>query len=284
MATKFSMQSPTKPRVLTHLKWAIWVYFFLLIFEGTFRKWILPQFSDVLLVVRDPVVLIIYMLAIKARLFPRNAYMLALAIIALLSWLVSLVVLEPFLSLKPLILVTGFGFRSNFLHLPLIFVIGRALDADDVKKLGRWILIGALPMAVLLAIQFNAAPDSFINRTAGLGETQQITAGGGKIRPPGTFSFVSGVIFYAAMCAAFLLYGALTRGAYRNWLLFAGGFALVVTIGVSGSRSVLLAVLVVLATLLLIIAIRPGAVNQFGRNLLIAVVILMVAIRLPIFK
>ncbi|PYI94612.1 MAG: hypothetical protein DME97_01150 [Verrucomicrobia bacterium] len=278
------MQSATNQRVLVHLKRWIWVYFFFLIFEGTFRKWILPQFSDVLLVVRDPVVLIIYMLAIKARLFPRNAYMLALAIIALLSWLVSLVVLEPFLSLKPLILVTGFGFRSNFLHLPLIFVIGCALDADDVKKLGRWVLIGLIPIALLLAIQFNAAPDSAINRTAGLGETQQITAGGGKIRPPGTFSFVSGVIFYAALSAAYLLYGALTRGAYRNWLLFSGGFALVVTIGVSGSRSVLLAVLVVVASLLLIIVVRPGAVNQFGRNLLIAVVILMVAIRLPIFK
>src|SRR6478736_1933422 len=154
------MQSATNPRVRTHLRWAIWVYFFLLIFEGVFRKWILPQFSDVLLVVRDPVVLVIYMLAIKARLFPRN-------------------------------------------------------------------------MCVLLAVQFNSAPDAFINRTAGLGDTQQITAGGGKIRPPGTFSFVSGVIFYAAMAAAYLLYGALTRGIYKNWLLFGAGLALVLAIGVS---------------------------------------------------
>lgn len=278
------MQSATNQRVITHLKRWIWIYFFFLIFEGTFRKWLLPQFSDVLLVIRDPVVLVIYVLAIKARLFPRNSYILTLGIIALLSWLVSLVVLEPYLALKPLILVTGFGFRSNFLHLPLIFVIGRALDADDVKKLGRWVLIGSIPMALLLAVQFNAAPDSFINRTAGLGETQQITAGGGKIRPPGTFSFVSGVIFYAAMSAAYLLYGALTRGAYRNWLLFSAGFALVVTIGVSGSRSVLLTVLVVVSTLLLIVVVRPSAVNQFGRNLLIAVVVLFIAARLPVFK
>jgi hypothetical protein len=278
------MQSATNQKVIKRLKWAIWLYFFLLIFEGVFRKWILPQYSDVLLVVRDPVALVIYMLAIKARLFPRNNYILSLGIIAILSWLVSLVVLEQYLSLKPLILVTGFGFRSNFLHLPLIFVIGRALDAEDVKKLGRWILIGLIPMSLLLAVQFNADPDSFINRTAGLGETQQITAGGGKIRPPGTFSFVSGVIFYAALSAAYLLYGALTRGLYRNWLLFGAGFALVVTIGVSGSRSVLLAVLVVLASLLVIISVRPGAVNQFGRNLLIVVVGLLVAVRLPVFN
>ena len=284
MATKFSMQSPTKPRVLTHLKWAIWVYFFLLIFEGVFRKWVLPQLSDVLLVVRDPVVLVIYMLAIKARLFPRNAWVLSLSIIGILSWLVSLVVLEPYLPLKPLFLVTAFGFRCNYLHLPLIFVLGRALDEDDVKKLGWWVLIGLLPMCVLLAVQFNSAPDSFINRTAGLGETQQITAGGGKIRPPGTFSFVSGVIFYAAMAAAYLVHGALTRGVYRNWLMFAAGFALVVTIGVSGSRSVLLAVLLVVSSLVAVLIFRPSAVNQFGRNLLIVVVVLFLAVRLPIFN
>ena len=278
------MQSETNQRAIIHTKRLIWLYFFLLIFEGTFRKWILPQFSDVLLVIRDPVVLAIYFFALKARVFPRNGYILALGIIAVLSWLVSLVVLEPYLSLKPLILVTGFGFRSNFLHLPLIFIIGRVFDQDDVLNLGKWVLIGLIPMCVLLAIQFNAAPDSFVNRTAGLGETQQITAGGGKIRPPGTFSFVSGVIFYAALAAAFLLYGALTRGVYRNWLLFSAGFGLVVTIAVSGSRSVLLAVLVVMSSLLAIIVFRPSAMNQFGRNLLIVVVVLLVALQLPVFK
>ncbi len=161
---------PNDPGKVKALKWVrglIWAYFILLIFEGTLRKWILPQYSDVLLVVRDPVVIAIYLLAIKARVFPRNGYMLSLGIIAFLSWLVSLVVMEPYLSLKSLILVTGFGFRCNFLHLPLIFVIGKVWDHDDLLKLGKWILIGSLPMSLLLAIQFNSAPDAFINRTAG---------------------------------------------------------------------------------------------------------------------
>ena len=177
------MQSETNPKSFVALKRLIWLYFFLLIFEGTFRKWILPQFSDVLLVVRDPVVLAIYFFALKVRVFPRNKYILTLGIIAVLSWLVSLLVLEPYLPLKPLILVTGFGFRSNFLHLPLIFVIGRVLTQEDVLKLGKWVVIGLIPMCVLLAVQFNAAPDSFINRTAGLGETQQITAAAEKSGP-----------------------------------------------------------------------------------------------------
>lgn len=278
------MQSETNQRSIIQIKRLIWLYFFLLIFEGTFRKWILPQYSDVLLVVRDPVVLAIYFVALKARVFPWKGYVMWLTVIAILSFLVSLIVLEPYLPLKPLFLVTAFGFRSNFLHLPLIFVIGKVLDQDDVKTLGRWVLIGSIPMCLLLVLQFNAAPDAFINRTAGIGEAQQITAGGGKIRPPGTFSFVSGVIFCAALSAAYLLYGALKRGLYRDWLLYGGGLALVVTIGVSGSRSVFLAVLLVLSSLLAIIVFRPSAVNNFGRNLLIVVLVLLVASRLPVFK
>ena len=273
-----------KARTVTNIRRLIWLYFWLLIFEGTFRKWILPQYSDVLLVIRDPVVIAIYALALKARVFPRNGYILSLAIISILSVLVSLLVLQPYLSLQPLILVTGYGFRSNFLHLPLIFIIGKVMDEDDVKKLGWWVLVGLIPMCVLLALQFSSAPDAFVNRTAGLGETQQITAGGGKIRPPGTFSFVSGIVFYAALSAAYLLYASLSRGLYRNWLLYSAGLALVVTIGVSGSRSVLLAVLVVLASLFALMFYRPSAVTQFARNLLIVVVVLLVASRLPVFN
>jgi membrane-associated phospholipid phosphatase len=271
-------------KTVKNIRGLIWIYFVLLIFEGSFRKWILPQYSDVLLIIRDPVVIAIYLLAAKAKVFPRSGYILSLAIIAFLSSLASLVVLQPYLGLQPLVLVTGYGFRSNFLHLPLIFVIGRVMDEDDVKKLGRWVLLGSIPMCLLLAVQFSSSPDAFVNRTAGLGETQQITAGGGKIRPPGTFSFVSGIVFYAALSAAYLLYASLSRGLYRNWLLYAAGLALVVTIGVSGSRSVLLAVLMVLASLFALLFFRPSAVNQFARNLLIVVVVLFVAARLPVFN
>jgi hypothetical protein len=66
------MESATNQRLIKYLGRAIWFYFFFLIFEGVFRKWLLPQFSDVLLIVRDPVVIVIYILAIKARVFPRT--------------------------------------------------------------------------------------------------------------------------------------------------------------------------------------------------------------------
>ena len=40
-----------------YLKIGIWIYFYLLIFEGALRKWFLPSLATPLLVVRDPVAL-----------------------------------------------------------------------------------------------------------------------------------------------------------------------------------------------------------------------------------
>ena len=85
------MQSASNQRLFTHIRRAIWVYFFLLIFEGVFRKWLLPEYSDILLVIHDPVVLVIYLLAIKARVFPRNYWIISLASIAFLSSVAHLI-------------------------------------------------------------------------------------------------------------------------------------------------------------------------------------------------
>ena len=262
----------------------IWLYFWLLLIEGALRKWIVPQLSNPLLVVRDPVVLAIYFYAMRGRVFPRNGYVISLGIIGVLSLAVSILVLYPYLPLKPILEVTLYGFRSNFFHLPLIFVMASVMDEEDVKKIGWWILLIMIPMSLIMVAQFKALPDEFINRTAGLGEAEQLTAGGGKIRPPGTFSFISGPIFYVSVAAVFLIYGALTRTAYKTWLLIASGTALVIAIAVSGSRSCVAATLLVVLSILVILVVRPKAVNQFGRTVLLIVIAGLIITRLPIFK
>src|SRR5437899_10376264 len=140
---------------------------------------------------------------------------------------------------------------------------------EDIRQCGWWILLGMIPMCLIMAATFEASADSFINRTAGAGEAEQLTAGGGKIRPPGTFSFISGPVFYISIAAAFLIYGALTRVVYKNWLLIASGAALLVGIVVSGSRSCVASVLIVVLSVVIIFLVRPKAVNKFGRTLVI---------------
>ena len=268
--------------MLRDIRRLIYLYLFLLMIEGALRKWIVPQFSNPLLLVRDPVVLAIYFLAWRAHIFPRNGFILWLAIIGILSWIVSIFVLDPYVPMSRIIFVTAYGFRSNFLHLPLIFIFASVFDVDDVKKIGWWILLGIIPMSLLMALQFHSAPDSFINRTVGLGEGEQITAGGGKIRPPGTFSFISGPIYYVTSAASFVLYGALRRSTYPSWLLFGAGCSVLLAIVVSGSRSLVMSVLLVMLSLAIVLLIRPDAVNRFGKSLILLVIGMLIVSRLPI--
>jgi hypothetical protein len=256
----------------------------LLTIEGALRKWTLPSLSDPLLLIRDPVALAIYYFALRARIFPNNIWLLLLVIFGIPSALLTLVTLYSYFPFKAIVLTAIYGFRSNFLYLPLIFVMASALNLEDVKKVGRWTLILMIPMAVLMVLQFQSSPDSFINKTVGVGEGLQLTTSGGKIRPPGTFSFISGPIFYLSTAAAFLIYGVLNKGVYKRWLLLASAAGLLIGVTVSGSRACVLAVLLVVGAILVILVVQPSAVNKVGGTLLALVVIGLIATRLPFLR
>jgi hypothetical protein len=262
----------------------IWTYLFLLLVEGALRKWAVPNWSDPLLLIRDPVVIGIYFFALRAHVFPGNAYVILLGIIGVLSMIVSILILYSYIPLQAILLVTLYGFRSDFLHVPLIFVMASVLDLEDVKRIGRWTLLLMIPMAALMVVQFKASPDSFINKTAGLGEAQQLSTAGGKIRPPATFSFISGPVFYLSAAAAFVIYGALSKGVYKGWLLLASSAALLIGVIVSGSRACVLAVIVVVLAILVILIVRPSAVNKIAGTVLAIVIVGIIASRLPFFK
>ena len=262
----------------------IYIYLILLVAEGALRKWVVPQLSNPLLIIRDPVVLLIYIAALRARCFRLNGFVVSAAIIGLLSWIAGVIVLLDYFPPQTVLLVTIFGVRSNFLHLPLIFVIAAAFDLDDVKRVGWWTIVGLIPMAGLMAWQFHAAPEAFVNRTAGVGEGTQILTSGGKIRPPGPFSFVSGAIFYLSAGAAFLLHAMLSKLPYKNWLLCAAGLGLLVGIGDSGSRGTVLSVALVVGSLGIILLVRPDAMTKVGRNILVGAILLWAVSHVPIFR
>lgn len=270
-------------KTIRNIRRLVWLYFWLLLFEGALRKWVVPQLSTPLLIVRDPVLLLAYFLALRAGVFPRDGWVLSAGIIGGLSLAVSFVPLWPYLPASRIALVGGYGFRSNFLHLPLIFLIPRVLRPEDVKRIGWWTLILIIPMSALLIAQFNASPDSLLNRTAS-GEGEMITAGMGKVRASGTFSFVIGVVGFYSMATAFLVWAVLKNGVYKNWLMFVSGGALLIGIAVSGSRSVVGACAVVVSSLLLVIFVRPSAVNRVGQALVALVILGFIMTKTPIFK
>ncbi len=230
------MNYPTNIRWIRRL---IWAYFWLLLFEGVLRKWVVPSLSTPLLVVRAPIVIAIYALAIQARVFPLTRWVLCCLLLAFLGLFAGLYVLQD----APIVAL--FGFQADFLHLPLIFIIPRVFDMQDVRKVGFWTLVMCIPMAVLMALQFKANPTALINAGAG-GDATQLAATNGHIRPAGLFTFITGPSSFFPLAVAFLLSGIFASLNYPRWLLIASTLALIVGAGVSSSRGLVSAVVVVL--------------------------------------
>jgi len=238
------------------IRWLIWVYLVLWIIEGALRKWYLTGLSNPLLVVRDPVVMLIYMAAIAGNIFPMNRIITAVIALGAASFVTGYLVTGN-------ILMTIYGFRSNFLHLPLIFVMAQVLRPADLRKIGFFLLACAVPMGLIMAKQFRSDYDSWWNLGAGGG--RQIISVDGKIRAAGTFSFISGPVTFFAMVTSFLVASVTLRKWYQWWLLIPAGGATILAAAVAGSRA-LLAVVVLGVLFFLIGCTRfPRAFGRVGK-------------------
>jgi hypothetical protein len=220
--------------MLKFTKWLIWLYLFLLIFEGSLRKWVLPGLADPLLVVRDPVLLAIYACALAANRIPRTPFLGLIAALAVGSIAFS------FMAGQTNLLVLAYGLRTNYLHLPLIWVIAEVLDRDDVDKMGSFVLLCGMAMTLVMVQQFRSPADARINCGVGGEEGGQIHGAMGKIRPPGFFSFIIGPTVFFPVYTAFLLQQV--AGIRKLWwaILIPAGVALLIALVVSISRGTLI--------------------------------------------
>jgi len=221
------------------IKILVWAYFWLLIFEGALRKWGIAELSAPLLIIRDPIVLLAYYLGFRHGLFYRNRPLMIITAVAFAFLAASFIQYVFFDEINPIVAL--YGLRTNFLHLPLIIVISMVFTRGDLEKIGFWLLLMAGPMAALMVLQFQAAPDDFLNRTAS-GEGSQIASAMGKIRPPGTFSFITGAVQFFTLVSAFAIWLAM-EGTRRMKILAAiAGCSVISALGVSGSRLAIVSV------------------------------------------
>jgi hypothetical protein len=219
-------------RAKKQLKNAIWLYFWLLIFEGALRKWVLPGLASPLLIIRDPVAIWILLQAINHRFIKTNIYLIAMVVVISLAFILSLTVGHQN------ILVAFFGARIFLLHFPLIFIIANVFDVSDVIKMGKAMVWITPPMTVLIALQFYSPQTAWINR--GIGD--ESTGGGfsgalGFFRPPATFSFISGTTLFFSLAGAYILYFWFNTTLIKKWLLIAATVSWVASIPLCISRT-----------------------------------------------
>ena len=244
----------------------VYAYFFLLIFEGALRKWVLPSLSGPLLVIRDPILLAIYVQALRRNLWPWNGWVLATLGLAVACVLASLAVGCP---LK----ITLFGLRTDFWQIPLIFLMPAILSREDVMRIGKWMLLLLPGMAILALLQFRAGPGHWINATTGGSvseQSQQLFAAAGRVRPSGTFSFVTGMVSFLALGSAFVFEAFFNNpSAKRLWPVTV---AMVLALGISGSRSAILEVGIVAVAAGLMCVGNPGRLWRVAMPLVAALV------------
>jgi len=221
----------------------IWLYFFLWVFEGALRFWVLPGLSNPLLIVRDPVVIAIYMIALSAGLMPMNGFTAGCFLLSIAAFALAVMIGHGN------VVVALYGVRAAFLHLPLIFVIQRFWRQKDMERLGKVLLWMAVPMAFLAVYQFKSPAESWINQGG-------MRAHYSTVRPAGTFSFVSGMVAFASLVTAFL------ANSFTSWRQFgvvrstaAAGAALAM-VAVSNSRTMTFSVGIIFVMMIGLILFR----------------------------
>lgn len=266
-----------KPETL--LKSLIWLYVTLLLFEGSLRKWVLPGLSDALLVVRDPVVILIYALALAQGRLPFNGWVLTTCLLAGASAAGSM------LAGQDNLLITLYGLRTNYLHLPLIWVFAAVLTRRDVENLGKALLLFAIPLTLIMVLQFYSPPVSWINKGVGTDEETmgQLYGALGHIRPPGFFAFITGPQLFYPLAMAFLCHEVIAQRRLWIPLLAACGMAILLALPISISRTVAIATgfVAVLFLPCLMLTRRMGA--GLLRIIIIGALVLGAASFLPVF-
>ncbi len=144
--------------------------------------------------------------------------------------------------------VAIFGARIFILQFPLIFAIGRIFQWEDVVKMGRAILLISIPMTILIGIQFYSPQSAWVNRGIG-GDASGAGFSGalGYFRPPGTFSFTTGISMFYGVVAAFVFYFWFNIHLVNRVILVATTGGLLAAIPLSISRSLLFEVVVSMA-------------------------------------
>jgi hypothetical protein len=223
----------------------IWLYIFLWLVEGGLRRWFLPGLASPLLLIRDPLVIGIYYLAIRSNLFPVNGFITWGAFLAMLSFFNALLIGHGnfFVAL--------YGVRCDFIHVPLIFIMAKVLRKKDVIALAKVAVWVAVPYTALLVAQFYQPQDAWVNRGVG-GSTEGAGFAGAldRFRPPGTFSFITGPSeLYPLFTACwFTLLLARQFSIWTILALIASGAAILVSIPISISRTLFLGVAIVAVT------------------------------------
>lgn len=247
-------------RQLKNIKIGIWIYFIILIIEGGLRRWVFPSLSNPILIIRDLLGIYLLIYSYRNNYFPDNRLVPAFLGIGIMCIFTAL-----FFGHGNLF-VALFGARIMIVQIPILFLIGHVFTQKDVIALGKVVLWLAIPMAILITIQFYSPQSAWVNRGVGDNiEGAGFSGANGYLRPPGTFSFTSGNVSFFSLVGCYVMYFWLQPKFISKSLLIASSFALLIAIPTSISRSLFFQFTITLFFFIWANSSRPGFLKNISK-------------------
>ncbi|WP_262964946.1 hypothetical protein [Methylobacter psychrophilus] len=232
---EISAAAAIKEKARTSIIKYVFLVYWLLIFEGALRKWVFPEYQQIIFFLRDPIVLLIYVIALRHRIVTRDGLLTAGLLI---SFVFMALVFLQIVTVKMNVLTLIYGWRMYFFYLPLVFVIKDTFHQADIFKLFRQTLYISIPISALVYFQFISPRDSYINDAYGTGNAFVVT--GTRVRTTGTFTFVIGQFMFTGSILTMMIFCWLHKARYAllslPWLLLCTGTTLAILL-LSGSRT-----------------------------------------------
>lgn len=219
------------------IRYCFWIFLFFLLTEGIFRRWLLPSYSNIFLIIRDPIVVYAVFLGIKNGLIKQF-------IPQLMMFLGFICFITTCIWGHGNLWVALYGLRITFCYFPFIYICAQVLNSYDILRVGQIFVWMIIPMCILNIIQFYSPQNSFVNIGIGGDENGAGFSGGalGYFRPPGIFTFISALTDYYGISFGFLLYFLIKKNIAKYFklsipLLIACTIAYLISIPISISRT-----------------------------------------------
>lgn len=259
---------------------AFLIFTFLLIYEGVFRKWLLPQFSNVFLLIRDPFAIYVLYFGLKYNLIGNKLpqYMMALG---------GLCFLSAMIFGHHNLFVALYGFRISFVYFPFMYICGNVLTKEDLLYVAKRLVLLMLVMVPVTILQFISPQSSFINRGVGGDINGSGFSGGalGKYRPAGLFSFIAGLTAYYGLTFGFIVYFLLFKNIAQKLNLSSRKMYIIlllyiVGIPISISRTNVFQTIYILSFVVFLFPYKKQTIGNFIRMIVILTPILIILLNI----
>ena len=214
------------------------VFLFLLFTEGILRKWFTNSFSIELILLRDSIVVITLIYALKNEILiftEKLEKILLLITLLIIFWsLLQLIIAQTTVTISII------GLRNWLIFYWFVVIFYKSLNFENLDFILKLLTITFIPIVILAYIQFLSPVDSVINKAVDGGFIFQVVEG--VVRPSSIFTFTYGYNQYLAFIAPIILGLISLKGKFNmsskiNLLLL---FLLLFVILTCGSRSIII--------------------------------------------